>query len=210
MIREVYEKLHGETGDPYVGVDTVLEDHQGWGSLDDSFNILIEKIKPRLIIEVGTWKGASAMNMARLALLQRPDVEIVCIDTWLGSIEHYQHGLFNGVGNRRHGRPTIYEQFLSNVILANLTHIITPFPMDSINAFECLRSWNIKADLIYIDAGHDYNSVRMDLSNYPFVLKDGGHLLMDDWHHEPIRQAAFDTFGEDKVFTVGGKAAWIK
>jgi hypothetical protein len=42
------------------------------------------------------------------------------------------------------------------------------------------------------------------------VLRDGGYMLFDDWHYEPIRNAVHDTFTEEKVFMMGGKAAWVK
>ena len=41
-------------------------DLQGWGSKHVIFEYLLQKIKPNLIIELGTWKGASAIHMLNL------------------------------------------------------------------------------------------------------------------------------------------------
>ena len=39
-------------------------DAHGWGGQSPAFRELITQLKPRLILEVGTWKGASALEMA--------------------------------------------------------------------------------------------------------------------------------------------------
>jgi hypothetical protein len=92
-----------------------------------------------------------------------------------------------------------------------LQDYITPLPVDSINGSEILLHYEIMADLIYIDAGHDYNSVRMDFIHYARNLREGGYLLGDDWFHEPIKAAAYDTFGDDKVIEKSrDKFLWIK
>jgi hypothetical protein len=83
--------------------------------------------------------------------------------------------------------------------------------VDSINAALVLAKHEVVADFVYIDAGHDYNSVRMDLILYSGLLRDGGYLLGDDWFHEPIQRAAYETFGQDKIITKAhDKFLWIK
>ena len=67
----------------------------------------------------------------------------------------------------------------------------------------------MQADLIYIDAAHDFEYVQVDFIRYANVLRPGGYILIDDWHHQPIKDAAKSVFG-DKVFEIHGKAAWIK
>lgn len=210
-VKTVRGKIHGDHN-PYEGLDLLPKDLQGWGGTDSSFETIISQLRPNLIVEVGSWKGQSATHMANTALklgLDREQLEIVCVDTWLGSVEHYGE-TFGGLYQRKLGRPNLYEQFLSNVIHEDVSDIITPFPIDSINASECFSVWGIKPDLIYIDAAHDYNSVKLDAYHWSQLVRAGGYVLFDDWHHEPIRQAAYDVFGEDKVFEIGGKAAWIK
>ncbi len=107
--------------DPYAGFDPgpYPSDFQGWASDDPLFRILFEKLRPRRIAEVGTWKGASALYMAHLARELAIDCEIVCIDTWLGSVEHWfereRPHYFKSL-NLRHGYPTLYFTFLANVV----------------------------------------------------------------------------------------------
>lgn len=212
MAKHISNKIHGEGVDIFAGLQLAQENLQGWASTDGSFKELIEKIKPKTIIEVGTWFGASAVNMAKLALEQgisKQELEIVCVDTFLGSVEHYTMLSTFNANNKQHGRPLIYDQFLSNIIHQNLTEVITPFPIDSGNGALALNDWKVQADLVYIDAAHDFEYVQVDFIRYANILRPGGYILIDDWHHQPIKEAAKNIFG-DKVFEIHGKAAWIK
>jgi len=48
----------------------------------------VEEYSPDLIIEVGTWIGASAINIAHLMRNHGIEWEVICIDNRLGSIAH--------------------------------------------------------------------------------------------------------------------------
>lgn len=209
-MKEVRTKLYGDV-DPYQDPKLVLmkRDLQGFNSTSEVFEQVISECNPKLILEVGTWKGASAVHMAKTLLNKGcTDFEIVCIDTWLGSEEHWTRKYDHG---RIYGRPDLYEQFLSNIIDQELCDYITPFPIDSVNAAEVLKKFEVLADMIYIDAGHDYYSVRLDLILYSALLRDGGYLLGDDWFHEPIQRAAYEAFGQDKVIVKAtDKFLWVK
>jgi len=65
--------------DPYRGFDAGAypQDMQGWGANHHFFRKVIETTRPAVIFEVGTWKGASAINMANIARELNLDVEIV-------------------------------------------------------------------------------------------------------------------------------------
>lgn len=207
---EKLRKIIHENHDPYAGYIPRNLDTQGWNSTSAAFEQCIEKINPKLIIEVGTWKGCSAIHMAQTCLKHYNDFEIVCIDTFLGSVEHWTiMREYLPPELRIHGRAHLYEQFITNVIHTNLTEYITPFPIDSINAALSLKHWNVQADLIYIDAGHEYDSVFADLSHYKDLVRPGGYLLGDDWFHAPIRAAVEDTLGS--VLTLShDKFLWVR
>jgi len=186
VVKSVSPLIHAV--DPYEGFDaSVFEvDLQGWASGHPIFESVINKLKPKLLIEVGTWKGASAMHMAGLIRKHGLDCELVCIDTFLGSHEHWMNPDHRRSLNPINGYPSIYRQFIANVIKSGFADIVTPFPIDSRNGALFLRENKIFADAIYIDACHDYDSVKMDLELYWEVLKFGGFLFGDDflpmWH----------------------------
>jgi SAM-dependent methyltransferase len=172
--------------DPYAGfdVDAYAPDLQGWSSNDPLFRILFEKLRPRRIAEVGTWKGASALHMAWLAREFGIECEIVCIDTWLGSVEHWfdrvRPHYFKSL-NLRHGYPTLYYTFLANVVRAGATDIITPLPIASAGAARLLAAHGVTFDLIYIDAAHEYEEVRMDVELFWPLVRPGGVMFGDDY-----------------------------
>jgi hypothetical protein len=209
MAKEVSKLIFGDH-DPYANLDPILPfDGFAWeGEAFINFEEVIRELRPKLVVEIGTWIGASAMWMIQAALrLQHFDMEIVCIDTFLGSVEHLGEV---STFRRKNGRPIIYEQFLSNIIHQEYQNMVTPFPIDSHNGMLFLEKMNVQPDLIYVDGAHDYASVCHDLIASASILKNGGWILGDDFHHPDVKKAAFDTFGEDKVYDKGRKFIWVK
>jgi hypothetical protein len=171
--------------DIYNNLDLLPEDLSGWNGDNKIFGQLIEEIKPKVIIEVGTWKGLSAINMGKHVRKNNLNTTIYCVDTWLGAIEFWDK--LNNTKERnlllKNGYPQIYYQFLSNVVHNDLQDIILPFPNTSENGFRYFKSKQINADLIYIDASHEYDDVYRDISNYINILNQGGVIFGDDYKH---------------------------
>lgn len=126
------------------------------------------------IIEVGTWKGASAFHMINGC---EKNCTMYCVDTWLGSVEHY-----NNVTRDEDGYPCIFKEFWNNVKKANFQDIIKPITLPSQEAASILKSKNVMADFIYIDASHDFKNVKADMESYWQLLKPGGVLFGDDFN----------------------------
>jgi SAM-dependent methyltransferase len=171
---------------PYENFDyrKIPLDLQGWGSRDPNFLELIDKYRPKLIIEVGSWKGGSAVFMAEHIKKRGIDCKIICIDTWLGAIEFYADK--NDPERYKslkmvNGYPTVYYQFLANVMHLGLEDYIIPFPQTSTLAARFLASKGLMADMIYIDASHDEKDVYDDIGNYWELLKNGGVIFGDDY-----------------------------
>jgi len=180
---------------PYENMEVLPFNNHGWASNHSAFAEVIAEIKPQLIVEVGTWIGGSSRTMVEQCLANGiKDFEIVCIDTFLGSVEHWNRTSY--LMTHKNGRPTIYEQFISNTIHAGYQNYVTPFPVDSQNGFLTLKHFNITPDLVYIDAGHDYFSVKNDLDNWSSILKPGGILIGDDYFNFDIKRAVKESLGE--------------
>jgi predicted O-methyltransferase YrrM len=195
MARAPWTTLYNEN--PYTDfpLDGWSVDIQGWGHEDPVFRHLVDTVRPQTIIEVGTWKGASAIEMARVAKDLDLAVEIICIDTWLGSPEHFlKPDQPPGESlNMRHGYPRLYDQFLANVLHEGHEDMIVPLAQTSENAAVILRKLGVLADLVYIDAAHEYEPVLADLERYwPLLSARGGVLFGDDFHRSPVADAARD------------------
>jgi predicted O-methyltransferase YrrM len=185
--------------DPYSGFnfEDYPEDTQGWGSTDPIFKTLVEGMRPKLILEVGSWKGGSAIGMGKMCKEMGLDAEIICIDTWLGSPGLYTREAdpYYASLNHRFGYPSLYYTFLTNVVRAGLQDIITPFPLTSHLAADVLAKFGAKADIVYIDAAHDYDSVKLDLAKFWPLLSDEGVLLGDDYKWAGVTAAANEFAG---------------
>lgn len=58
------------------------EDLQGWNGRHKVFAQIISEVKPKVIIEVGVWKGQSTIHMTEIAKKINPKVILIAIDTF--------------------------------------------------------------------------------------------------------------------------------
>jgi cephalosporin hydroxylase len=161
----------------------ISEDIQGWGSEHPIFARLLQQVAPTIVVEVGTWKGASVIHMAKIAALTLGlPTKFICVDTWLGSNDvlwinpHRRQSLL-----LQNGYPSMFRQFCFNIIASGMSDIIYPLPMTSTAAFHTLKRLEVCPELIYIDAGHEEEEVATDVRLYYDLLMPGGHLFGDDY-----------------------------
>ncbi|MFF2960224.1 class I SAM-dependent methyltransferase [Streptomyces sp. NPDC057963] len=181
MSQKVLSLLHEKS--PYEGFpeDRVSYDPQGWGSDHPVFEREITRLKPSLIVEVGTWKGASALHMAKIARSLDIDCEIVCVDSFLGSREHWLVPRWKSELRLEHGQPQVYRQFLANVVHDGFEDVITPFSCTSSHAAKILAHHDVVSDIVYIDAGHEYRDVLYDIDLFWQIIRPGGVMIGDDF-----------------------------
>lgn len=189
---QIRSMLHAT--DPYAGFDASrfpLDIH-GWGHESNAFHDLIQAHNPKLIVEVGTWKGASAIRMADEVAAAGLDAQILCIDTWLGALEfwtdHEDPERYQSL-RLQNGWPQVYYQFLANVCHKGQQARIIPFPQTSATGALWLRFFGVKAELIYVDASHEEEDVYGDLLGYWEAVAPGGVLFGDDWSWDGVRLA---------------------
>lgn len=141
------------------------------------FKEFVDEIKPRVIFDVGAWKGVSALIWAELG---KPyGAHVHSIDTFLGSLEHFikEPAL---VPRDPWGAPILYHQFLVNVKNAGYADAITPHVMTSRDGAKWLKHLGITAQIISIDADHSPEGSYEDISNYWGLLEPGGMMVGDD------------------------------
>lgn len=219
MFSSVREALYGDE-DIYQGfpIDQHPLDTQSWGGFDEIFGRLIAALRPSRIYELGTWRGWSAITMARACREHGVACqEIVCIDTWLGSTGMLIRKRAGGVIpspnrsmlDRRHGYPRCYDRFLANVIHTGCQDLITPLAASTDVGTSVLRAIGLPADLIYLDANHSYESVRGDLNACWPLLAPGGVLLAHDYTTSfPGCLRAIDEFSEERGLTRFVERKW--
>jgi len=166
-----------------IDMDVYLPDVSG-GSDNTICSMLFELIKPKTAIEVGSWKGKSAIYFAQL-MCEVVNPVVICVDTWLGSSEHYlsmKNDPVWGISKYlSHGKSNLYEQFLINVVHSGYENIIVPIVNTSSVAADILAAHSVIADFIYIDANHDEDEVYSDMCKYWELLRYGGVMAGDDF-----------------------------
>lgn len=163
----------------YDGIESLglSDDLQGWHSQSPVFGDILGEINPKIIVEVGSWKGASAIHMAQLC----PAAKIYCVDHWLGGIDHeLSQDNPTSVLPRNRGYPTQYFQFLHNVARAGLQFRIVPVVQTSINGARLLKAHGIIPDAVYVDGSHEYPDAFYDMMIYWSFLPPGGVMFGDD------------------------------
>src|SRR5262245_61075104 len=139
----------------------------GWFNHGAELLRLVERHRPRVCVELGTWLGASAIPIARA--IRRWQGTLTCIDTWAGNVKH---------AGERETPPWMLLSCARNLITAGVSANVRliPSPTD-----EAAVWWRDPIDWLYIDADHDYESVWADLRAWIPHVKPGGLILGDDY-----------------------------
>lgn len=158
---------------------------KGWNVNPQLYEKYIHDLKPKIIVELGTWLGASAIAMAKIIKQHKLDTKIICIDTWLGSHEFI--GLKETDKDRLlypiNGYPSVYFQFLANVCKENVSDIIIPLPNTFKHGCRWLSLNNINADLVYVDGDNLLDSVYNDLNDAWSILSNNSIMFGDDFEN---------------------------
>jgi len=140
---------------------------------------LIEHVKHNScerILEIGVWKGDTAEALIRNS--KNPKVEYHGIDVFEDSnpellTREWQGGMkadrANAVRRRlaRASKRVVLHKGLSSDVYAELARA------------------NLKFDLIWIDGGHSYETVKFDFENYAKLLSADGMVFLDDYTEDP-------------------------
>jgi len=183
--------------------DQYRYDAQGWNSERETFHEMLDAAQPKLVIEVGTWKGGSAIYMGKYIKAKNLDTKIICVDTWTSDWDFLGILESGHLSNLINDNPEIYRQFIANVIKSDLTDIILPFPQTSLDAADWFKKEGILAELIYLDGSHKETDVYRDLLRYYELVVPGGILFGDDYFSgEPGVVRAVNRFSHEMKLTL--------
>ncbi|OAY76283.1 hypothetical protein ACMD2_26038 [Ananas comosus] len=160
---------------------------RGWGSRGAVFRDLMASVRPRTVIELGAFLGASALHMAALArnLSFAPPPLILCVDDFRGW-PGFRRRFRRDVPRARHADALLLQQFMANVAAGAAGAgsggaSVVPVPFSTGSALEALCEWGVYGDLIEVDAGHDFHSAWADINRAYAVLRPGGVLFGHDY-----------------------------
>jgi cephalosporin hydroxylase len=196
--------------DPYDGfpLKSYSQDINSWHDNRPSIQRILEKYRPQTIAEVGSWKGQSAIFFADTLLNLDIHPLILCIDTWLGSLEHWNHDASESSEEayqelkHEYGYPTLYRQFIANVLYSGMKEYIVPFPATSVMAAKWLKRQKYRFDCVFIDGSHEPEEVSLDLKFYSRLLTQKGFILGDDFKWPGVKSAVIDFMESTKGYTL--------
>jgi hypothetical protein len=110
------------------------------------------------IIEVGSFHGGSAVFFARHATVQR----VICVDPFeVSNRDPWWQELHDK------GLPNPYwDEFEKNIHEARVAHKIIPVRGYSYNVIGKVRERFGRADMLFIDANHEYDACKLDITLY--------------------------------------------
>ncbi|XP_010691664.2 uncharacterized protein LOC104904905 [Beta vulgaris subsp. vulgaris] len=205
ILAHIYNNTSPYTNFPPAHLAHLLKPKRlkGWGSYGAVFKNLIQKVQPNIIIEIGTFLGASAIHMAELTRELGLQTQILCLDDfrgWPGFRDKVDY-----VPITQNGDVLLLAQFIQNVVYFNLTELILPIVFSTGSSLQKLCELGVMADLIEVDAGHDFHSAWSDINRAYKLLRPGGVMFGHDYFtgydQKGVRRAV-DLFAKVNGFKV--------
>jgi predicted O-methyltransferase YrrM len=156
----------------------------GWFNHGPHMLTLLETVRPLVVVELGSWLGASAIAMARS--VRRWGGTVTCVDTWAGEM--------NEDGAAPAGKsPLMLLSCARAMVEAGVSASVRLIPATTVDA---AAHWRQPIDLLYVDAGHGYGDVLADLHAWVPHVRPGGVIAGDDYGHPryPGVKQAWDEF----------------
>lgn len=165
-----------------------------WFTYPELYTYIVNKFPTNShFVEVGTWKGMSAACMAVEIINSGKNIKFDCVDTWdfVPSQTEIPSHMFDN----------LYEVFLKNI--EPVKHQINPVKALSWDGAAFYKDNSL--DFVFIDAAHDYESVKKDINAwYPKVKKEGiigGH---DYTWCDDVRRAVNEFFKNKTIYESEG------
>lgn len=184
----------------YVQGKAVLEKLRAavdWSSVPGFFNFpeFYDKVAARVndgdtLAEVGVWFGRSVIYLAQACKRAGKRVKIYAVDTFKGEDA--------AIVARHNG--SVRRAFEANLQRCGVADMIEVVESDSAAAAALVPDGLAFA---FIDAAHDYESVKRDLAAWIPKVKPGGMIAGHDSQHEPVMRAVIEALPNAK------QAGWI-
>ena len=180
----------------------MVEEIQGWFCLEDglAYQELLYQKQPETMLEIGVWKGRSLSFIANA--VHELGIRLSLVDHWQGSNDKFRDG---------------YKKILEgeNVELCcenNLKKLSLNPQLYSLPSSVAAAEISNHFDLIFLDASHDYQSVKNDLHDWHDRLNPGGVFAGHDYSIKfPGLIQAIGEFTDQQQLKIQtrGKSVWL-
>lgn len=144
------------------------------------WNRILPRTRARRFLEIGSYEGASACWLIRTFARLHP-IEIHCVDTWQGGVEHQSQGTHAA------DMPAVEARFQRNVALS-IEEAPNAVTLEVHKSRSDLALARLLADgragyfdFAYIDGSHQATDVLCDAVLAFRLLRNGGLMVFDDY-----------------------------
>jgi predicted O-methyltransferase YrrM len=172
-------------------------DHDGWFNFSKFYDFVVENNPNfRKFVEVGVWTGRS---IAYLAKITPDDAFIQAVDLWEDTYKPHLQTLVSDI-------YFAYNKYLVEQGVRNKIFDYQCFSWDAPKYFK-----NKSIDFVFIDADHQYESVKKDIEKWLPKIKKGGIISGHDYR-EPsedngVKTAVDELIPDRELF---GEVWWKK
>lgn len=166
-----------------------LEKRQDWSSVPGYCNYwtfyeyVISELKDGdSAVEVGSWLGRSAIYFAQECKRQNKKIKLYCVDHFKGESNQKEHE-----ATVRFCGGNVKGAFLENVKRCGVEDAITILEGDSAEMAQHIPDGSLA--FCFIDAAHDYESVKRDFTAWLPKVKTDGIFAGHDAQHQPVIDA---------------------
>lgn len=179
------------------------KDIDGWFDFEDVYEEIVALYDNATFVEVGSWLGRSAAFMGDLIKKSGKNIKFYAVDTWQnGPVpDEVVAARLKALGG------DAYETFMNNIRESGLDGVVNPLRMLSSEAATKFQDGSL--EFVYIDASHDYESVKEDIRLWLPKIKLGGIIAGHDLGHDPVRRAVSEELPHAlKYMKYGSNATW--
>lgn len=165
-----------------------------------------------LFVEVGCFLGRSTAYLAQRIKESEKRIRLVCVDTWDNATadpgdQMAQNNALHDCGCKP---ESLYGRFITNMLACGVDRFVDTLQMKSVDAAATFADGSI--DFCFIDASHDYPSIRDDLAMWLPRVKPGGYIGGHDYRngHVGVDKAVEERLPVSEVIAEHQSFLWRK
>jgi len=181
----------------------------GWFDFESIYSEMVRNFPDGShFVELGSWMGRSTSYMAVEIKNSGKKIRFDAIDTWEGSKGSWDENVHDEKVNSLTG--SLYQTFLNNISpLKDYVNPIQGYTYDIVNIYD-----DNTLDFVFIDAAHDYDSIKKDIMDWYPKVKNGGVIGGHDYNNNDwpgVVKAVTEFFsGKENVRVVNNlTGSWV-
>jgi predicted O-methyltransferase YrrM len=179
-----------------IDLARVYEPIPGFFDHGDFYTEMVQRFDHAKFVEIGTWMGRSSAFLAGQIVAQKKQITLDCVDHFQGSETELDthHALAKKTSIEKLAAQNLrpfWETKRNRQHTTRVDNLLKIVPLDSVTAAS--QYANHSLDFVFIDGGHTYEEVVVDITAWRHKVRAGGVLAGHDYHPDfpGVRRAVF-------------------